>query len=1416
MVAMQETEGWLHVFDEEPYTHFGPMEDLPVTHQYILSLYLIMMSVGDAHGPLGPQTPAEKLTVFTIMVLAKVFLAFVYAEAVTLISFSHELYTHHLQRVKEISGWMNHLKLPAALRERVDKYYDMLWARLKGFHDSEIMNDLPESLKTDIASVLFASFTSSDLLSSCDQGALLAVIRRCKVAMACAGEVIIAEGELGLEMFFILEGSVEVVSSAGMVLGVLEAGQPFGEMALLSAVPTLRMASVVAKTDVSLAVLSLDDFHLVMEAYPEFQSIMLEKAHIRALDNQHKMEQKTKGKSTAVSQKNAEEDNQPCSAAGANSSDLHLSQPGSPLSPLSAPIITNTEREDLESKATKSKNSLEIDTNMQDSRRKTSLERLVRAGQWLVLLTTLYNLIVMPLVVGFRMRFTDAILAFEILTVGIYIEHLVVTWNKLTVWQKTHRVVVTLPLAWMSSYADTPHWLYTILSLIRITDLSPLFHLFTSLKARNCHWVNVVRVMEVLFYYLFLCHLMGMVMLAMAYIEHESVESWIHNRRSHSESEVVGEITDREIYVYALFWATLEVSHRGVGDVVNATVLERACSCIFMFVLSFMHAILFGNFTSLVSSLSSRLRSKLHRQYKIVMEVITKKKLGKSFIKQISDYFAYIWSENQGLSEDLLLNELPTSLQADIQVARYGAVLRHSKFLKDSMDGHLNLHLARSVLRILKVRHYLQGDSIVNAGDKGTEMYFILHGEVQVVSMEGKRILGVLEPGDYFGEANLLFHWAKRRTATVVCSSLVTVGVIEARYLAMLVEAYPEWERMLVQQAFDRLKETFQSEDVEVMKNRLHRIAATFAADPTFYQRTIQRRKTLTAPMFMSIVAPQSRQQQFWPELIHLGVILYTCAVLPLAVGFRLEPDTALLILDILCILESFCFMLRNARPQALFEANKTQSLPRKLFCRYHNGLIVDLVSLSPFFVIFSYLDMDETWTTPLKLLRLACVIRLKGIIEGVELRHRALTRLLRSLRIVLFLMTLLHWTTCVWQYVTTASETDQSWFSFRHLGQESLAGQYLYSSYYTLSFVSAVAYGDQRPQNSAERLATILVIIAGDALFGVAFGMIAELTISAETKYSSYLNELRNAMDYLTKYNLSGSLISRLEQYFAYRWAITEEIGLTNLDELYAHLPNNIVEKIMYESNKSLIRRLPILSTHSSETLIQLMSTKLKPEIYLPHDYIIYQDDIGEEMYFIVEGNIDVLAPGGDKVLIELRKGDYLGESALVQESRSQFTAVAKTFCLLYILQKSSFLEILDEYPDVKSIVEDRSKASTGDSQVRRRARKSMTLGAATEPSDDEFYSLVGWSLVSRDQVKKRMASKCHVVFSGHRNIHQNALGENMEKRSEEMHRRPHVSGRERRFSQMSFGKEMVLSRFTNLKMQWTMERSKAANSFT
>jgi CRP-like cAMP-binding protein len=72
------------------------------------------------------------------------------------------------------------------------------------------------------------------------------------------GEYIIQAGEVGLEMYFILDGSVDVISSLGEYLASLSAGQPFGEIALLPEKPTVRNASVIATCLVSLAVLEYD------------------------------------------------------------------------------------------------------------------------------------------------------------------------------------------------------------------------------------------------------------------------------------------------------------------------------------------------------------------------------------------------------------------------------------------------------------------------------------------------------------------------------------------------------------------------------------------------------------------------------------------------------------------------------------------------------------------------------------------------------------------------------------------------------------------------------------------------------------------------------------------------------------------------------------------------------------------------------------------------------------------------------------------------------------------------------------------------------------------------------------------------------------------------------------------------------
>ena len=80
----------------------------------------------------------------------------------------------------------------------------------------------------------------------------------------------IKEGEIAREMYFILKGVVHILTGEGTVLAHLSSGSNFGEMALVQGKTSLRNASAYCATHVSAAILTLEDFSVICEAYPEF------------------------------------------------------------------------------------------------------------------------------------------------------------------------------------------------------------------------------------------------------------------------------------------------------------------------------------------------------------------------------------------------------------------------------------------------------------------------------------------------------------------------------------------------------------------------------------------------------------------------------------------------------------------------------------------------------------------------------------------------------------------------------------------------------------------------------------------------------------------------------------------------------------------------------------------------------------------------------------------------------------------------------------------------------------------------------------------------------------------------------------------------------------------------------------------
>jgi len=86
------------------------------------------------------------------------------------------------------------------------------------------------------------------------------------------GKVIVREGQTGLRMYVVVEGTV-AVSVIGRVVERLPAGGVFGELALVEQSP--RLASVFAETDCQVLPVNRNAFLALVKTSPEFASSLL-------------------------------------------------------------------------------------------------------------------------------------------------------------------------------------------------------------------------------------------------------------------------------------------------------------------------------------------------------------------------------------------------------------------------------------------------------------------------------------------------------------------------------------------------------------------------------------------------------------------------------------------------------------------------------------------------------------------------------------------------------------------------------------------------------------------------------------------------------------------------------------------------------------------------------------------------------------------------------------------------------------------------------------------------------------------------------------------------------------------------------------------------------------------------------------
>jgi voltage-gated potassium channel len=239
-------------------------------NEYLDGLYWCITTLSTVgYGDVVPETAAQKAFTISVMVMGVGIFGFIIGNIATILVSIDPARVSYLQRMEQLGAFMSYREFPAELRDRIVEYYRYLWQRRLGHDESELLNGLPDSLRTEVA-----MFLNRDLIKRVPmfRRASDAFIREVALELApvvlMPGDYVVRAGDRGRSMYFVSRGVVEVVSADGeTVLRTLSEGDFFGEVALLSDAP--RSASVRAVEYCDVHRLDRDLFERILESYPE-------------------------------------------------------------------------------------------------------------------------------------------------------------------------------------------------------------------------------------------------------------------------------------------------------------------------------------------------------------------------------------------------------------------------------------------------------------------------------------------------------------------------------------------------------------------------------------------------------------------------------------------------------------------------------------------------------------------------------------------------------------------------------------------------------------------------------------------------------------------------------------------------------------------------------------------------------------------------------------------------------------------------------------------------------------------------------------------------------------------------------------------------------------------------------------------
>jgi voltage-gated potassium channel len=214
--------------------------------------------------------------------------------------------------------------------------------------------------------------------------------------------------------------------------------------------------------------------------------------------------------------------------------------------------------------------------------------------------------------------------------------------------------------------------------------------------------------------------------------------------------------------------------------------------------------------------------------------------------------------------------------------------------------------------------------------------------------------------------------------------------------------------------------------------------------------------------------------------------------------------------------------------------------------------------------------------------------------------------------------------------------------------------------------------------------------MVAGLAFFGYLVGLVASIWSRRDPGRLEFNQNVDHLSQAVRTTKLPPELQRRIYDYYTYMW---RERGWYDESNFLQALPPTLRDEVSVHMKQDVLQQVDLFQD-APKSFRQEIARHLCPEVLTPGGYVCREGDLGDRVYFIVRGKVEVLKDSESERLSTLGPGEFFGEISLFTEGPRTASVRAVDFTEVYWLSREAFRQVTSRYPQELKPIEEIARA--------------------------------------------------------------------------------------------------------------------------